>query len=130
MTAAPYNPLDKLNLARSIEGELLSREATRLGGLTEVAGAGVYAIYYVGAFALYDPLTRLNSNNAFAANLCRKSDSTRRSERGIDAGLTIEPRALGSSETARVIDRGGIKYRSRSFFYTTPCRGRHLDTAW
>lgn len=37
----PYNPLDKINLARSIEIELLARPADSLGAIDHVAGAGV-----------------------------------------------------------------------------------------
>ena len=40
----PYNPLDKLNLARSIEVELLARPIQPLATLSATQGAGVYAI--------------------------------------------------------------------------------------
>ena len=52
----PYNPLDKLNLARSIEVELLGRPMQSLADLGAVGGAGVYAIYYLGAFSAYAPI--------------------------------------------------------------------------
>lgn len=52
----PYNPLDKLNLARSIEVELLSRPKQPFGALGGLHGAGVYAIYYTGAFVAYAPI--------------------------------------------------------------------------
>lgn len=51
----PYNPLDKLNLARSIETELLSRPKRPMADLGTV-GAGVYAIYYTGPFSAYAPI--------------------------------------------------------------------------
>lgn len=51
-----YNPLDKLNLARSIEIELLGRAPVPLGELGEPAGAGIYAIYYSGPFPAYAPI--------------------------------------------------------------------------
>jgi hypothetical protein len=50
----PYNPLDKLNLAKSIETELVARNPAPLNGLQNVQGAGVYAIYYSGSFAPYE----------------------------------------------------------------------------
>jgi hypothetical protein len=56
MTGAPYNPLDKLNLARSIEVELLGRDPVPLATEGSVRGAGVYAIYYSGDFAPYWPI--------------------------------------------------------------------------
>ncbi len=59
-----YNPLDKLSLAKSIEGELLSRPLIALDWLTEVQGAGVYAIYYSGPFQAYGPLVERNQGNA------------------------------------------------------------------
>lgn len=49
----PYNPLDKWNLARSIETELLSRPRQPLGDQGAIGGAGVYAIYYTGSFPAY-----------------------------------------------------------------------------
>jgi len=61
-----YNPLDKLNLAKSIELELLSRPAVSLSSLSDISGAGVYAIYYTGPFAAYAPLTRANAGGKFS----------------------------------------------------------------
>lgn len=56
--SAPYNPLDKLNLARSIEVELLSKPATPLSEAASVQGAGVYAIYYSGGFPAYAAISK------------------------------------------------------------------------
>jgi len=63
MTA--YNPLDKLNLAKSIESELLDRDAVPLGELGNLTGAGVYVIYYSGVFAAYAPVSQANQGGAF-----------------------------------------------------------------
>lgn len=52
----PYNPLDKLNLARSIEVELLGLPKQSFDELTGLRGAGVYAIYYTGPFEAYAPI--------------------------------------------------------------------------
>lgn len=60
-----YNPLDKLSLARSIEGELLSRPVSALAAPGDVLGAGVYAIYYTGPFAAYEPLSQRNRDGRF-----------------------------------------------------------------
>lgn len=57
MSEAPYNPLDKVNLARSIESELLTREPLPLVETGRILGAGVYAIYYIGDFAPYAPIS-------------------------------------------------------------------------
>lgn len=48
-----YNPLDKFNLAKSIELELLGRPAVPLAETSGVTGAGVYVIYYTGPFPSY-----------------------------------------------------------------------------
>lgn len=53
---APYNPLDKVNLARSIETELLDRDPLALSDVDSVVGAGVYVIYYTGDFEAYAPI--------------------------------------------------------------------------
>jgi hypothetical protein len=55
--SGPYNPLDRINLARSIEGELLGRDVTPLGDVGAVRGSGIYAIYYAGKAKLYQPTT-------------------------------------------------------------------------
>lgn len=52
----PYNPLDKVELAQSIERTLLARDAQSLASIGEISGAGVYAIYYCGAFSSYNPI--------------------------------------------------------------------------
>jgi hypothetical protein len=53
----PYNPLDKLNLARSIEVELLQHPPVSMETLGDINGAGVYAIYYAGDFPAYRPIS-------------------------------------------------------------------------
>jgi hypothetical protein len=53
----PYNPLDRLNLARSIEATLLQQDCHRLPLASAFNGAGVYAIYYSGDFAAYRPIS-------------------------------------------------------------------------
>ncbi|THA70758.1 Eco29kI family restriction endonuclease [Streptomyces sp. A0958] len=55
--SAPYNPLDLVNLGRSVEAELLNREAEPLESVTPVYGAGVYALYYCGPHSLYAPIS-------------------------------------------------------------------------
>jgi Eco29kI restriction endonuclease len=56
----PYNPLDKINLAKSIEGEILKRDCEPLESSNHVVGSGVYAIYYRGGFPAYAPLSAAN----------------------------------------------------------------------
>jgi hypothetical protein len=53
MSSEPYNPLDKINLAQSIERELLGRDCEPLSQVDEIVGAGIYVIYYSGPFEAY-----------------------------------------------------------------------------
>lgn len=48
-----YNPLDKLNLAKSIEAELLGRAPIPLADAGNITGAGIYVMYYSGPFEGY-----------------------------------------------------------------------------
>lgn len=66
MSESPYNPLDKPNLAKSIEVELLERQPVSLNKTTNIVGAGVYVIYYAGDFEPYQPLATKNRKNAFS----------------------------------------------------------------
>lgn len=52
-TPTPYNPLDLVNLGRSVERELLQRDREPLGSVALMTGAGVYALYYTGDNPLY-----------------------------------------------------------------------------
>lgn len=61
MNSEPYNPLDKINLAQSIERELLERTAKPLGEVDGIVGAGIYVIYYAGPFPAYARI-RANPN--------------------------------------------------------------------
>jgi hypothetical protein len=52
----PYNPLDRVNLARSVERALLAEPLSMLPLLEPFAGAGLYALYYLGDFPAYADL--------------------------------------------------------------------------
>lgn len=61
-----YNPLDKRNLGQSVAEALLQRDLVSLpgpGAREGFAGAGVYAIYYLGLSNLYPPYRRLAERN-------------------------------------------------------------------
>jgi hypothetical protein len=63
-TEPPFNPLEKRHLAESIAEKVLARDALRFP-LKAFNGAGVYAIYYVGPFDLYKPVSNLNQGDLF-----------------------------------------------------------------
>ena len=60
-----YNPLDKINLAKSIKTELLQRPTVSLGGPHRMVGAGVHVIYYTGKFRAYAPISEANTALSF-----------------------------------------------------------------
>ena len=62
----PYNPLEKKALAQSIQTEMLRRPPDRLSDVSGIEGAGVYALYYTGAFAPYGPVSAANSGGQFS----------------------------------------------------------------
>ena len=61
----PYNPLDKRNLAKSVAEKLLNCNVEPLPP-QPFDGAGVYAIYYVGGFDLYEPIAIANRDENFS----------------------------------------------------------------
>lgn len=61
-TEPEFNPLDKKNLGTSVAEALLSRPRCELPPSEAFAGAGVYAVYYRGDFAPYQPLALRNSS--------------------------------------------------------------------
>lgn len=67
MSSAPYNPLDKINLAQSIERELLARDAIPLSGVEAIIGAGIYVIYYSGPFQAYGHVRAVPEKNDFGS---------------------------------------------------------------
>ena len=55
----PYNPLDKVNLAKSVENAILSQAFLPLPP-DEFTGVGIYAIYYLGDHPLYQKVGEYN----------------------------------------------------------------------
>lgn len=67
MPDEPFNPLDKTNLGESVAKALLERPVVSLPPTTAFSGAGIYAIYYAGDFAAYEPIQRRNLHEKWAA---------------------------------------------------------------
>ncbi len=61
----PYNPLDKMNLGKSVAQALLAQAVVALAETAELRGAGVYAIYYIGPFPAYEPVAKPNRSDEF-----------------------------------------------------------------
>lgn len=62
---SPYNPLDKMNLGKSVAQALLEQAVIKLSDTGELRGAGVYAIYYTGPFPAYQPMAAQNRGSEF-----------------------------------------------------------------
>lgn len=58
----PFNPLDKGHLGESVAWALLERPFSPLPPPERFFGAGIYAIYYNGSFAPYEPVTARDSS--------------------------------------------------------------------
>jgi len=56
-----YNPLDKINLGKSVADALLERPAEPLGAIAPVDGAGIYVLYYRGPYPAYAVLAAANA---------------------------------------------------------------------
>lgn len=56
-----YNPLDKINLGKSVADALLERPAEPLAAIEPFDGAGIYVLYYKGAHPAYAPIAAANA---------------------------------------------------------------------
>ena len=61
MTDKQYNPLDKLNLGKSVAEALLDGPVHSLATIDQFAGAGIYVIYYTGPFEPYELMAKRNA---------------------------------------------------------------------
>ncbi|HYE37270.1 Eco29kI family restriction endonuclease [Methylocaldum sp.] len=63
----PFNPLDKRHLGESVGQAMLRRPVIPLANLETFDGAGIYAIYYIGAFQGYEAIAKCNRNERYGA---------------------------------------------------------------
>ncbi|NEK17731.1 Eco29kI family restriction endonuclease [Rhizobium leguminosarum] len=61
MSGGTYNPLDKLNLGKSVAEALLDQADHPLADIPPFDGAGIYVIYYFGDLPLYRPIAEANA---------------------------------------------------------------------
>ena len=93
MSDGPYNPLEKRNLAESIQRRILQTSPLPLGDRSArlgTNGAGVYAIYYVGPFGLYSEISDQNVDARWEAPIYvgKAIPEGQRVGSGIDSALT------------------------------------------
>jgi len=65
MANEAYNPLEKSRLAESVAEALLERDVIPLGSVGKFDGAGIYAIYYAGGLADYQPVAMANREGRY-----------------------------------------------------------------
>jgi hypothetical protein len=58
--AEVYNPLDKINLGKSVAEALLEQQTIPLDAIESFEGAGIYVIYYRGSHEAYAPIAQAN----------------------------------------------------------------------
>lgn len=62
--AEVYNPLDKINLGKSVAEALLDRPVQPLSSIETFEGAGIYVLYYEGPHPAYAPIAVINAEEA------------------------------------------------------------------
>lgn len=89
----PYNPLDRVELGKSVERALLAGPLMPLPPAERFPGAGLYAIYYVGDFAPYAglaPPARMEGEIPIYVGRARPRGARRGTVEGLEA-TTSEP---------------------------------------
>lgn len=127
MDKGPYNPLDKLSLAKSIEAEVLNRDVERLDAVGAIVGAGVYIIYYRGDFPAYQPISVANSKcwerPIYVGKAIPKGGRRGGISRGVaTAGTALAARLRKHAESIRAT--GNIRVEDFVFRYIV------LDDIW
>lgn len=62
MMTGVYNPLDKINLGKSVADALLEQPTHPLNAIEPFEGAGIYVLYYSGPFPAYGPIAIANAD--------------------------------------------------------------------
>jgi len=122
----PFNPLDKKNLGASVAEAMLEQSPVPIAEITQFGGVGIYAIYYVGDFAPYAPLTLRNINGQFHAPIYVGKAVAAGARKGGGVGAT-NSRALSSRlrEHAESLS-ASTNLRVEDFF----CRYLVVDDIW
>ena len=115
-----YDPLDKLNLGRSVAEALLLRDIAPLSQVGDIAGAGVYGIYYTGGFEPYAPVAEKNTAGKFVQPIYVGKAVPKGARKGGLAFDASKGRALrdrlrqhaGSIDQAANLDLGDFHFRS------------------
>ena len=87
-----FNPLDKVNLGKSVSAEILSQPVINLCNLKNFSGAGIYAIYYKGDFPLYRNISAANS-----LSFCQPIYAGKAVPKGARKGISVMDSAAGNA---------------------------------
>ncbi len=123
----PFNPLDKVNLGASVADALLNKNAVPLGSLPAFSGAGIYAIYYTGAFAAYSKLSAQNSESRFLAPIYVGKAVPAGSRKGASLGSTTNSRSLNNRLAEHAESINAATNLDITDFY---CRFLVVDDIW
>lgn len=122
----PFNPLDKKNLGASVAEALLTKDIHPLGDLPLFEGAGIYALYYVGDFASYAQIARLNGDGKFMLPIYVGKAIPAGARMGasveLTAGKVLHKRLKEHAESIKAVENLDIKD-----FY---CRFLVVDDIW
>jgi hypothetical protein len=126
-SSKPFNPLSKVQLARSLAEAFLSSELHPLPPNIRFSGAGVYAIYYTGKLPIYSGLIKRNSVSNDAAPIYVGKAIPSGGRKG---GMDFEA-AAGHSLFNRLSEHGAsvadtLDLESRDF----QCRYLVVDDVW
>lgn len=122
----PFNPLDKANLAGSIEVALTHTETQPLNCLEQFQGAGIYSLYYVGSFGAYSPLAKCNQLELVAPIYVGKAES-----KGKRKGGFLEASPTGTTLWSRLNDHArSIEQAENLEIDDFFCRYLVVDDLW
>jgi hypothetical protein len=126
MAEGPFNPLDKVNLGRSVAEAMLERDPVPLGNLSRFNGAGIYALYYTGKFSSYAPLAKPQGDKQYRQPIYvgkAVSPGARKGNFGVEAsvGPDLWKRLQEHAESIRQTD-----LRVEDFL----CRHLVVDDIW
>jgi hypothetical protein len=128
--AEVYNPLDKINLGKSVADALLEQAATPLAELAPFEGAGIYVLYYSGPHPAYAPIAQANAEEArWPIYIGKAIPSGGRKGASIAAsarGKALYNRLSDHRDSILAVERGGGDLKVDEF----QCRYLTVDDIW
>ena len=122
----PYNPLAKGNLGVSVMDALLARPVEALPPATRFAGAGIYALYYVGDYPAYKNVAEANRKKRWRAPIYIGKAVPKGSRKG-----GVNPDPMGTSLYHRLRQHAGsIAQVSNLSLNDFGCRFLVVDDIW